>query len=97
MKFDLILNHNDTRRFEKILCNGQDCIVGTPKDLDTDEKISVLNQDKVYPTNNKAKVLYPVAIGDYIFIYKRHKGTISANYYRVVAVTDTFVIGGSID
>lgn len=42
MKFDVILNHNSTRKFDKILFNGQNCILGTQRGLETDEHISVL-------------------------------------------------------
>lgn len=66
MKFDVILNHNSTRKFDKILFNGKNCILGTQRGLETDEHISVLNQDITYPSDNTGKVFYPVNKGDYI-------------------------------
>ena len=41
MKFDVILNHNSTRKFDKIIFDDQDCILGTPRGVETDENISV--------------------------------------------------------
>jgi hypothetical protein len=94
MKFDVILNHNSTRKFDKILFNGQNCILGTQRGLETDEHISVLNQDITYPSDNTGKVFYPVNKGDYITVCKRINGTIYADCYKVISITDTEVIGG---
>lgn len=93
MKFDVILNHNSTRKFDKILFNGKNCILGTPRGVETDENISVLNQDITYPSDNTGKVFYPVNKGDYITVCKKINGTIYADCYKVTSITDTEVIG----
>lgn len=95
MKFDVILNHHDTREFNKIVyMNNQNCILGTPRGLDTNENISVLNKDKTYPSVEPGKVLYPVHVGDYISVQEKKDGTLYVNCYKVISITDTEVIGG---
>ena len=94
MKFDVILNHNSTRKFDKILFNGKNCILETQRGLETDEHISVLNQDITYPSDNTGKVFYPVNKSDYITVCKKINGTIYADCYKVISITDTEVIGG---
>lgn len=62
--------------------------------METDEHISVLNQDITYPSDNTGKVFYPVNKSDYITVCKKINGTIYADCYKVISITDTEVIGG---
>lgn len=101
MKFDLIFNHSDMRTFNRVVyMENLDCILGTPKDStlnENEEKISVLNQNVTYPYGQVGKVLYPVNIGDYIVARKKVNGTLYLHCYKVISITDTEVICGSVE
>lgn len=102
MKFDVIIGGARERKFKKIIYpNSRPCIEGTVEGEDTDLKISVIPQIKeqveTYPSINKNQVLYPVRVGDCIIVLERKNGVLHANYYKVISITDTEVIGGPVD
>ncbi len=97
MHFNVTLNHGESRTFKKVILNGQDCIMGTPKGSDTGEDISVVRKDgeqvNVYPSTVPGKVLYPVSRGDYITVVETVDEALWVHCYRVTSISDTEVIG----